>query len=151
VLFIDAGFIADAPGPVCRVLAVCEQSDSPINVTDIETRESDHILYAGVWFPFASGSLDEVRALLEAAGIDRPGSINLRQLLELRRLSQGNPNIQVRSELPGESSLSVPEGTIAIDATLYPYQERGVGWLRALARENLGGILADEMGLGKTL
>ena len=36
-------------------------------------------------------------------------------------------------------------------ATLRPYQETGLGWLKSLQQLNLGGILADDMGLGKTI
>lgn len=38
-----------------------------------------------------------------------------------------------------------------VKATLRPYQEQGVKWLRYLHEHNLGGCLADDMGLGKTL
>ena len=38
-----------------------------------------------------------------------------------------------------------------LDATLRPYQERGVDWLRFLCNTGLGALLADDMGLGKTL
>ena len=34
---------------------------------------------------------------------------------------------------------------------LFPFQERGHGWLRLLGDLGAGGILADEMGLGKTV
>ena len=34
---------------------------------------------------------------------------------------------------------------------LFPFQERGHGWLRMLGDLRLGGILADDMGLGKTV
>jgi SNF2 family DNA or RNA helicase len=34
---------------------------------------------------------------------------------------------------------------------LFPFQERGHGWLRLLGDMGLGGILADDMGLGKTV
>ena len=36
-------------------------------------------------------------------------------------------------------------------ATLRPYQETGVRWLRFLSRLGLGACLADDMGLGKTI
>ena len=36
-------------------------------------------------------------------------------------------------------------------ATLRPYQETGVGWLRFLSGLGLGACLADDMGLGKTV
>lgn len=38
-----------------------------------------------------------------------------------------------------------------VSATLRKYQEIGVRWMLALARNGRGGILADDMGLGKTL
>jgi superfamily II DNA or RNA helicase len=40
-----------------------------------------------------------------------------------------------------------PEG---FEATLRPYQRRGLGWLQFLRNLGLGGCLADDMGLGKT-
>lgn len=42
----------------------------------------------------------------------------------------------------------LPEG---LQATLRPYQERGVDWLSFVRNTGLGCILADDMGLGKTL
>ncbi len=38
-----------------------------------------------------------------------------------------------------------------LHATLRPYQEAGVGWLRLLSGLGLGACLADDMGLGKTM
>jgi superfamily II DNA or RNA helicase len=35
--------------------------------------------------------------------------------------------------------------------SLFPFQERGHGWLRMLGDLGVGGILADDMGLGKTV
>ena len=39
----------------------------------------------------------------------------------------------------------------AMTYPLFPFQERGHGWLRMLGDLRLGGILADDMGLGKTV
>ncbi|WP_338089922.1 DEAD/DEAH box helicase [Nonomuraea basaltis] len=44
--------------------------------------------------------------------------------------------------------LKTPAG---LDATLRPYQERGLAWLSFLSQLGLGGVLADDMGLGKTV
>jgi hypothetical protein len=44
--------------------------------------------------------------------------------------------------------VDVPAG---LDATLRPYQERGLQWLVSMAQLGLGACLADDMGLGKTL
>jgi len=38
-----------------------------------------------------------------------------------------------------------------LNATLRPYQERGLSWLAGLVELGLGGCLADDMGLGKTI
>ena len=38
-----------------------------------------------------------------------------------------------------------------LQATLRPYQERGLAWLHEMASLGLGGVLADDMGLGKTI
>ncbi|MGH3416613.1 MAG: DEAD/DEAH box helicase, partial [Actinocrinis sp.] len=44
--------------------------------------------------------------------------------------------------------ITAPPG---LNATLRPYQERGVGWLAFMERLGLGAVLADSMGLGKTI
>lgn len=43
---------------------------------------------------------------------------------------------------------AAPRGFVG---SLYPYQEIGSGFLRTLARNDMGALLADEMGLGKTI
>ncbi|MCC9307630.1 DEAD/DEAH box helicase [Kitasatospora sp. RB6PN24] len=56
--------------------------------------------------------------------------------------------LQQGDDVPGDGELRLPE---AFGATLRPYQERGVAWLRSLTRFGLGAVLADDMGLGKTV
>ncbi|MEZ4742603.1 MAG: DEAD/DEAH box helicase [Bdellovibrionota bacterium] len=51
-------------------------------------------------------------------------------------------------DFSGFSNYALPQD---IKATLRPYQEEGVRWLRFLTEFELGGVLADDMGLGKTL
>ncbi|MGE3974756.1 MAG: SNF2-related protein [Bdellovibrionales bacterium] len=38
-----------------------------------------------------------------------------------------------------------------VKGKLRPYQKEGLGWLKLLSENNIGGILADDMGLGKTI
>lgn len=52
----------------------------------------------------------------------------------------GNPGTRVL-ELVGDR----------LNATLRPYQEKGLGWLWYLSQLKLGACLADDMGLGKTI
>jgi hypothetical protein len=46
------------------------------------------------------------------------------------------------------TTVPAPRG---LDATLRPYQERGLSWLAFLDSLRMGAVLADDMGLGKTL
>lgn len=52
------------------------------------------------------------------------------------------------AQFDGLSPLDPPPD---FQATLRPYQARGVAWLDFLRRFGFGGVLADEMGLGKTV
>jgi superfamily II DNA or RNA helicase len=49
---------------------------------------------------------------------------------------------------PAVTPVPVPP---ALNATLRPYQQRGLDWLAGMTRLGLGGCLADDMGLGKTI
>ncbi|MCX5212129.1 DEAD/DEAH box helicase [Kitasatospora sp. NBC_00240] len=55
--------------------------------------------------------------------------------------------------LAGRAVARAPGAVLPEDfrATLRPYQERGMAWLRSLAGLGLGAVLADDMGLGKTV
>ena len=48
----------------------------------------------------------------------------------------------------GTAALAPPHD---LEATLRPYQQRGLTWMAALAEAGFGGVLADDMGLGKTI
>jgi hypothetical protein len=48
----------------------------------------------------------------------------------------------------GRAAVEPPEG---LQATLRPYQRRGLSWLAQMCELGLGGCLADDMGLGKTV
>jgi len=48
----------------------------------------------------------------------------------------------------GDRELAPPAG---LEATLRPYQQRGLAWLVQMCDLGLGGCLADDMGLGKTV
>lgn len=55
---------------------------------------------------------------------------------------------------PARNQAETLDGTISVPglhATLFPYQARGVRWMRDVVSHTGGVILADEMGLGKTI
>ncbi|MEQ7005507.1 DEAD/DEAH box helicase [Actinopolymorpha sp. B17G11] len=55
---------------------------------------------------------------------------------------------EVLSRATGDRDLDPPPD---LQATLRPYQQRGLAWLAHLTGLGLGGCLADDMGLGKTV
>jgi SNF2 family DNA or RNA helicase len=56
-----------------------------------------------------------------------------------------------KKKLAGFSGIKPEEPSIALKATLRPYQLAGFEWMQALDEIGWGGCLADDMGLGKTL
>ena len=57
----------------------------------------------------------------------------------------------VLAGLRSPAALEVVKKVPGLKATLRPYQEEGLAWLRFLAGLGLGACLADDMGLGKTV
>jgi hypothetical protein len=87
------------------------------------------------------GFVDLVRAVsgleTDEAGLEL-GSVHLDQSLE--------------ELLSGKDARFRPRGTPAgMRHELFPFQEKGHGWLRMLGDLGIGAILADDMGLGKTV
>lgn len=99
---------------------------------------------------------DAVRLLTETLGDADPDDIPYSVALRLMR----DANDAIGTE-PDESFLQAGrdaaedfDGEIQVPgltATLFPYQARGVHWMRQTISHTGGLILADEMGLGKTL
>ncbi|MEU4230486.1 DEAD/DEAH box helicase [Nonomuraea sp. NPDC026600] len=102
----------------------------------------------------------QLKAALKAVGGERGGELPAAELL--RHVVQGDdelPLLEVDADgvlgdlLSGQAErrlqpMATPTG---LDATLRPYQERGLAWLSFLSELGLGGVLADDMGLGKTV
>jgi SNF2 family DNA or RNA helicase len=53
--------------------------------------------------------------------------------------------------LAGTGGIPALEPPSELEATLRPYQARGIDWLQFLREGEFGGVLADDMGLGKTI
>ena len=147
-LVLEVGFFESGEPPSCRVVAEDMNGRSLFHIGAL-LNAADHAMSEGVWYPYARGALTGIRNALESVGMEEPGQLTLRQYLNLR--GADSPLVRMRSDYTGEVTLSAVPHRIHVDAKLYEYQTRGVAWLSALAREDLGGVLADEMGLGKTL
>lgn len=145
---------ADAgTGLFCEVQAVSGRNEAVIH--NFNTRKSDHIILNGKWYPFAPGSIQQIKVLLKEADVKETGEISFKDYLNLRKIAQDNDIIQDKTlgqiVHPGISLKQDENALRLFDGTLYPYQVDGWQWLGFLCQQKLGGILADEMGLGKTV
>jgi superfamily II DNA or RNA helicase len=112
---------------------------------------------------FAAFDPAEVRAMLDreielmtAAG--KNGKLPLSQAGRLQELLQqasgSNVTASARElfqKLGGIEEIEVAKKPRALKATLRPYQEAGLSWLKFIHDIGSGGVLADDMGLGKTV
>ncbi len=111
---------------------------------------TDQALIGGHWYPLEVETSLAVHAWLKEHA--PRGLLTPDGYLDLYR---GQSRSFAIRDLVDDASLARLTASAPTDlgllGTLYPYQEVGVGWLRARADHRVGGILGDEMGLGKTL
>ncbi|MEV5328182.1 SNF2-related protein [Nonomuraea sp. NPDC052634] len=139
-------------------LAVGGQTISEEELAELARLKVPLVRMRGQWVELDDRQL---KAALRALEGSRTGEASAADLL--RRIVQGDdeelPLLEVDADgvlgdlLSGQAErrlapLATPAG---LDATLRPYQERGLAWLNFLSELGLGGVLADDMGLGKTI
>ena len=99
----------------------------------------------------------DVPQLVDATlGGANPDDLAFRQVLALLRNPPAELSIEADSSVwqsAGEQAAVEPDlvEVPGLSATLYPYQARGIAWMRDTLARTGGVILADEMGLGKTI
>lgn len=148
-LAIDVGMAAETEGLACRVVG----KDQDVVIGIPHTSGADHLVIDSTWYAFARGALEDVKAILQRAGVAHAGPITLREYLELRRQLPTSPSAIVDRTPPGLMPKVAAGGAPppGFRGNLYPYQVDGWRWLDFVSRHGIGGILADEMGLGKTI
>jgi superfamily II DNA or RNA helicase len=100
--------------------------------------------------------MDREIELMTAAG--KSGKIPLSQAGRVQELLQqaGNSTLTTQTKelfekLSNISEIGKAKKPRSLKATLRPYQEQGLSWLKFLNEIGAGGVLADDMGLGKTI
>ena len=100
--------------------------------------------------------MDREVELLAAAG--KGGKIPLAQAGRVQELLQHATGTNVTAaakdlfqKLSSIDSIEAAKKPRALKATLRPYQEAGLSWLKFVHDIGSGGVLADDMGLGKTV
>ena len=127
-------------------------------LADLAAAKEPFIRVAGRWHALRRSDVEKALRFLERR---RTGA----GIVELVRAVSGLETEEAGLEL-GEVSLDAPLADLLQDGdrrfqplptpasmqfALFPFQERGHGWLRMLGDLGVGGILADDMGLGKTV
>lgn len=102
--------------------------------------------------PLPADTPDRVRELLRGNGSDLsfPEVVHLLQAEQALISVSADPAVfePARNAAAGLHVGATPAG---LQAELFPYQAKGVRWMRDTIRHTGGIILADEMGLGKTI
>lgn len=141
-------------GSMSEGLCLTIAGDVGTRMVDLASPIAKQVVYDGRWFFIDGDVVDDTLRLLGERGIPYEGQINIGHLIWLR--SQDSLSIQfmdltVDTNAPSLNLPHLRDLTLRPGTELFNYQETGVAFLAAVARESLGCILADEMGLGKTL
>lgn len=99
---------------------------------------------------------DAPRAFRAALGTSTADDLSYSEAIGLLRLVNGTLPVSATERFHAAGRVSADELPATVDipglnASLFPYQAKGVQWMRATLSRTGGLILADEMGLGKTL
>ena len=139
-------------------LAVGDVELTDEEIADLAAAKEPFVRVAGRWRAIRPADVERALRFLERR---RTGA----GVVELVRAVSGLTTDEAGLEL-GEVTLDEPladllgageahfrslETPAGMRFDLFPFQERGHGWLRLLGDLGVGGILADDMGLGKTV
>ncbi len=117
---------------------------------------NDQVIINNSWYPIKTEDLKEEKDWLAKTGIFSDKNITLGQFIFLIGNPRESLNLvdathtfeNISTPHIEKNETPPPEG---LNAVLYPYQEKGINFLTAIANQDVGCILGDEMGLGKTL
>ncbi|HEY7730811.1 MAG TPA: DEAD/DEAH box helicase [Gaiellaceae bacterium] len=132
-------------------------------LADLAAAKVPFVRVAGRWHALHRSDVEKALRFLERRRTTGVGCAA--GIVELVRAVSGLETDDAGLEL-GDVSLDAPLAGLLQDGdhrfrslptpasmrfALFPFQERGHGWLRLLGDLGVGGILADDMGLGKTV
>lgn len=135
--------------------------DEPLTARELATlakQKAPLVQFRGAWVAIDPRELGDIQRRL-TAGSSKLGAREAIQAVLAGEVRQGGLSIAVtasgvvaelvaRLRNGGTKELGAPK---ALNATLRPYQERGLNWLVTMSSLGLGACLADDMGLGKTM
>lgn len=160
-----AGVVASAAGlgldellTVNWEAAIGEETLSLKELATLAKQKAPLVRYRGAWVAVDPGELAQIQKRLAkgTTQLAAPEAIRLALTGETR---EGDLAVSVRAsgvlaDLLDRLKTSADvegEAPSGLQATLRPYQKRGLHWLDTMGALGLGACLADDMGLGKTL
>ena len=141
-----------------RRLAVGDVALTDEELAELAAAKEPFVRVAGRWHALRESDVERALRFLER----RRSSSGIVELvravsgletdeagLELGEVTLDRPLTELLGE--GERRFRSLPTPAAMQFDLFPFQERGHGWLRLLGDLGVGAILADDMGLGKTV
>lgn len=160
-----AGVVAGAAGLALDALLQVDWEavigDEPLSARELATlasRKAPLVQFRGAWVAVDPRELGDIQNRL-AGGSSKMTAREALQAVLAGETWRGELSVAVRaSGLVAEwverlrgGGTQGPGAPRALNATLRPYQERGLNWLVTMGALGLGACLADDMGLGKTI
>ncbi|HAU0031601.1 TPA: DEAD/DEAH box helicase [Legionella pneumophila] len=114
------------------------------------------VYFRGQWMEINAAQMQQIRNLIDDSNQNKTEG-RLRDLLQLAadeeqyHIEMDNHVSQLMDNLYNKDKLTLMEQPQGLQATLRPYQLRGLAWLHYLESIGLNPCLADDMGLGKTI
>lgn len=138
-----------------QLKVIAQKGTNSIGLDYRDGKLPDSIIMDGVWYHLLSNHA-ETADLLGKVGIHESGVIALGQYIKIRKLLGDSSSVELDDHAGVVLSNHPVRGTTekmptALNAVLYPYQQRGYHWMKFIMEQKIGCILGDEMGLGKTL
>jgi len=121
----------------------------------IDTK-SELVYFRGAWIEIDVAEMQKMQQLIESSQRDKSIG-NMKDLLmmsadeDLYEVEFDEAIENMLSQLKDKDKLDLIKQPVGLDATLRPYQNRGLSWLAYLEELGMSPCLADDMGLGKTM
>lgn len=135
---VDRGALEECLASGSKYVRLSDNSYAPVDSSRVQAlidREIELIASAGKNGKLPLSQAGRVQELLEQADDANIGATTKKLFKKLENIDEIKKARKPR----------------ALKATLRPYQEQGLSWLRFIHELGSGGVLADDMGLGKTI
>ncbi len=136
--------------------AIGDHEVSTVEWNQLINSKAELVYFRGSWIEIDIAEMQKMQKLIESSQQDKAIG-NMKDLLimsadnEIYETELDDEIETMLSNLQDKDSLSLIAQPENLNATLRPYQNRGLSWLSYLEDLGMNPCLADDMGLGKTM